>query len=537
MTGEGSVANAFIEALRHRLSVTAAEPVALRETHLSWVLLVGAVAYKIKKPVHVPFVDFSTLQARRQACEEEVRLNRRWAPEIYLRVVPIHIGPAGPMLAGEGPVAEYAVLMRRFAEDELLAHVLALDQAGTRDTDAMAQTLARIHRAAPVATSSAPQATPDAISLAVDGLVDQLAPRLADEQALQCLSAVRQWVRQEEGRLAPLIATRLRDGHVRDCHGDLHLGNWARHHGRWMPFDGIEFDSRLRQIDVIADLAFLTMDLKAHERTDLAFAVLDTYLESTGDHEGVRLLRLHEVHRALVRALVTTMMPRDPETSPGTPPNRYLSWLSQHMAARGASPALVLMHGLSGSGKSTLARALAMRLPAIRARSDVERKRLLGLGPLDSAKALRDIAYGSDANEKTMQRLLMCATWALQADWSFIADATFLRHADRARFRQLALERGASFTIVHCEVPDELLTQRVRNRARLGGDASEADEHVLTSQRSAAEPLTTAEMASTLTACMARMPTPACLDALVLAIDQGVGGCVGRGVAPANAVN
>lgn len=286
-----------------------------------------------------------------------------------------------------------------------------------------------------------------------------------------------------------------------------------------MPFDGIEFDEDLRWIDVMNDLSFLTMDLKVHGRADLAFAVLDTYLQQTGDYEGVRLLRLYEVYRALVRALVLSLSPQaEVKTDLAPRLEDYLHFATQSTQATLQRPCLVLMHGLSGSGKSTVARALATTLPGIRARSDVERKRLLGRGAIASPEANRKNLYSKEATALTMQRLRVCAELALKSGWSFIADATFLRYADREGFHELARQNDAICAIVHCETDEASLRERLCARAESRQDASDATIQVLELQMRTAESLTDEERCRTHVVSTNGQLTPSVLASLNCAI-------------------
>ncbi|MDO9005803.1 MAG: AAA family ATPase [Aquabacterium sp.] len=502
--------------LRRLLERKAGHAVELHETHISWVLVDDEFAYKLRKNIKLPFVDFSTLAARREDCQKEVTLNRRWAPNFYLGVVEVHGNDVLPGWDGPGQVVDFAVLMRRLPEGSLLKDLVAASRIKRDDMASLAKTISDVHEAAPIADMSSPASCAKGVGAALSNLLDQLQRSPLDDADARRLDGIRAWVKAELARSSPWIEARALGGMVRDCHGDLHLGNIARTNEGWLLFDGLEFDDGLRRADVMSDLAFLTMDLKVHGCQELEFALLDGYLQHTGDHEGVRLLRLYEVHRALVRLLVVRMRGLNAGLSSG---DAYLSFITASMERGVASqPCLVLMHGLSGSGKSKLSADIAVSLPAVRARSDVERKRLFGLTELADSKASHLDIYSAHANERTLKRLADCAEWALQGGWSFVADATFLLQADRDCFRALAQRTQCGFTIVHCEAELDTLCRRTRARGEAAKDASEATESVIWHQIASAEHLRPDELECALTVCTERQISSAGIAAICQAI-------------------
>lgn len=460
--------------------------VEVRETHISWVLLAGAYAYKVKKPVRLSFLDFSTLAARRRYCEEELRLNRRTAPELYLAVVPIVATACGLRIEASGEAIEYAVKMRRFP-DEALADAMARRGAlGAAEVDAIVAACARFHAAAPRAPADSPYGAPAEIERrALDNFaeIEPLAPEHAPR-----LAPLARWTAQEARRLAPAFAARRAAGFVRECHGDLHLGNIAFVEGRALPFDCIEFEPALRWVDVASEIAFLFMDLLAHGLAPLAWRALNGWLEASGDYEGVALLRFYAVYRAMVRAKVAALAGRAQALA------EYLA-LAERLADA-ARPALLLMHGVPGSGKTTVAGALAERLGAVRIRSDVERKRLAGLAPLARAAAAPgEGLYDAAATRRTYARLAQLAGAVLEARWPAIVDAAFARREQRELVRREATARGAPCLIVECEAPPALLRERVAARQAAARDASDADVAILEHQLAAREPLGADEQA------------------------------------------
>lgn len=492
---------ARIDALRAHLESTLGRRVTLVETHISWVLLDGEHAWKIKKPVTLGFLDFAQLEARRACCEEELRLNRRLAPELYLDVVAIRGAPQAPRFDGEGAPIEYAVRMRQFAAGALFSERLA---AGTLDAEAVerfALRLAAFQLEAPSADENAPWGSPERVradtALALDGIA------AAARSSSPWVSAMRQRFEEKASRLAPAFEMRKRRGWIREGHGDLHLANVVVLESQVTAFDCIEFDPGLRWIDVQNDAAFLAMDLLAHDRADLAFRFLDAWLGALGDYEGLAVLRYYLAYRAVVRELVASIRGGQRADSLAGP--RYAGLASKLLESR--QPRLLITHGVSGSGKSYAASRLLERSGAIRIRSDLERKRLHGVGALARSHSALDAGlYAADASERTYARLHELAEISLQAGWPTIVDATFLRAADRERFRALAARLGAPFAILACDADERILRERIESRLARGADPSEADVRVLGRQLSGREPLGVDERASAIFVDSSREP-------------------------------
>jgi uncharacterized protein len=455
------------------------------ETHISWVLLTGDTAYKIKKAVQLPFVDYGSLPARRHFCEEELRLNQRLAPSLYLGVTRITGTPQAPVLDGSGPVLEYAVRMRRFAPGALFSEQLAAGTLRAGAVDQLAALLAGFHTHAARADAADGFATVeqrrDGALAACDGMRPLASNNGNDGEHVW----LRSWLQAEAGRLAPLWAARRADGQVRECHGDLHLANVVRLNGQVAAFDCIEFDPALRWIDVLDDAAFVVMDFSARGRDDLAFRFLNGWLDRTGDHGSLPALRFSVVYRALVRAQVEHL--RSPNSAAA---QHYLqtalAW------TRPGEARLFITHGLPGSGKTLASQRLLEQLGALRLRSDVERKRLFGLGMLEDSRSQGLDLYGADATARTYRQLFATARSALQAAYPVILDAAFLRRAERAQAHALAQELGVPIFIVACEASLALLQARLLARQ---GDASEADAAALELLRAQLEPLSDDERA------------------------------------------
>lgn len=502
-----TIDRALVTALRAHLQAQNAQPVSLIETHISWVLLTDSVAYKLKKPVSLSFVDFSTLAARKHFCEEEVRLNRRLAPSLYLGVVSVCGTIEAPHLGGDDAI-DFAVCMRRFPEDALLRNLLRAGRLETERLASFAQRLAAFHAQAQAAPPSSRFGSAGQITSVVKAALSGLSVECGAES----LEALRGWVAAQSELLLPLWPERQRAGAIRECHGDLHLANVVQIDGELIAFDCVEFEPALRWIDVMSDVAFLTMDLKAHRRADLAFRFLDAWLEHSGDHAGLPVLRFNEVYRALVRALVGRLRARGGGEASDTDDPDYLRCAEELASARiGQARRLMITHGLSGSGKSTVASELLAVAGAIRIRSDVERKRLFGLSPLQRSADHAANIYTPEATRRTFDRLAECARVALQAGYPVIVDAAFLRRDERMAFRSLAAELGVPFSILWCRADEAQLRERVVARDAGGKDASEADLAVLERQIATHEPLDAEERTVAL-----EIATDAAVDAVAL---------------------
>lgn len=440
------------------------------ETHISTLLLAGEFAYKLRKPIALPFLDFTTLAARAHDCEEELRLNRRTAPQLYLDVRPVRGTLAQPRIGEPGEASgaiDWLLRMRRFDNELLLDRLAARGALTEADVDALARRVADFHAALP----ASPAAYGDPASVLAWARANFAALGEAVETDLH------DWSEREFERIAPRLALRRAQGRVREGHGDLHLGNIVKLDGEPLPFDAIEFNPALRHGDTMSDAAFVFMDLWRHGLRALAWRFASAYAERGGDHEGIALLPFFAVYRALVRAQVATLrhdtaaLARDLRTA------RELTQL------RRPRPLLLLTVGLSGSGKSTVALELLQALGAVRVRSDVERKRLAGLAATARPSAQQTAQlYGAAMTQRTYARLNALAATLLAAGLNVIVDAAALRRHERETLRALAAECGADFRLIECVAPEAVLRARIARRQAEGHDASDADQEVLSLQ-------------------------------------------------------
>ena len=455
----------------------------LVETHSSWVILTGDYAYKIKRPVKYPFLDFTTLARRELYCREELRLNRRFAAPLYLQVCPIVRHGAGLQMNGAGEPIEFAVQMRQFDSADELGTLLDRGRVTIAETEQFGVALARIHQTLPRLPSHCePQRT---TQLLLDNAAQCLAATADDANRSRIQLCVWQ-MRDELTRLGGLLVQRDQEGFVRECHGDLHAGNVARIDGCLQAFDCLEYEPEVRQIDVAQEIAFLAMDLAAHSRTTLASAFLNAWLCETGDYHACECLNLYEAHCALVRAKVAAL-----NAAHAVGHDRIQLLNRQRLFVGIASsrllrepPLLIVMHGLSGSGKSWLAQNLARELPAITIRSDLERKRLTGLAPeAHGGAGVASGLYAPAVSDNVYQHMAGLARAVLCGGRHLIVDAAFLRRASRQVFAGLAAEYGLVAVAIACEAPLAILRDRIERRGARGDDPSEANLEVLEWQR------------------------------------------------------
>jgi uncharacterized protein len=474
------------------------EPLHLIQTHASFVLLTGEYTYKIKKPVNFGFLDYSTLEKRQHFCTQELMMNRRTAPEIYLEVVPIiqkgdryQLGSNLQSLnPGETPV-EYTLKMREFSQDSLFLSLLERGQITERLMEELGREVAKFHSTTISNNYIRKFGEVSQIREAIDNnyLISQ--KYIGGPQTQIQYQETKNYTDLFFEQNQELFDSRIANNKIRECHGDLHLRNIALWQDKILLFDCIEFNESFRFVDVMYDVAFTVMDLESRGHQELGNTFLNTYIEQTGDWEGLQLLPLYLSRQAYVRAKVTSLMLDDAAIS--TTEKVEISQTAAHyyqLAWEYTKPRrgkLTLMSGLSGSGKSTVARYVARRTGAIQIRSDAVRKHL-GEIPLNQ-RGEQDL-YSPEMTAKTYSRLLELGIILAQRGWNVILDAKFDRQNLRTTAINMAQSRNLPLQIVYCTAPIEVLRSRLEQRQ---GDIADATAELLSSQQAAFEPFTESE--------------------------------------------
>ncbi|HVS09732.1 MAG TPA: AAA family ATPase [Planctomycetota bacterium] len=455
------------------------------ETHVSLLFFAGERVYKVKKPVDLGFLDFSTLERRRHFCEEEVRLNRRLAPDTYLGVVEFRRDAAGAVrVGGAGELVEPAVEMRRLPAERMLEALLERGEVDNQLVRALAVFLARFHAEAATGPGVDEHGSPEAVAANVRENFEQTRGFAGGKGARTISSALHAFLeRRAERFLAErreLLERRVREGRIRDGHGDLHSGNVCFPPERIVIYDCIEFSARYRCSDVACDLAFLAMDLDLRGFRGFGRFLEHAYAGEAGDVGLAELTGFYKEYRAVVRAKVQSILASDEGAEPERREAARLSAMRYwHLAASyGLPPALILVCGLPGSGKSWAARELGRPFEAVVLSSDVIRKRLAGV-PLTErrrgGRGSREELYSTEMTDRTYRAMLAEAERALASGRTVIADATFASLSRRADFRALARDLGVPFALVHVTASEALVRQRMERRRSDEHEVSDAD--------------------------------------------------------------
>lgn len=464
------------------------EPVSgveLQQTHISFLFFTERHVYKIKKPVNLGFLDFTTLEQRRFFCHEELRLNRRLSPDIYLDVLEVCRDDAGRItIGGRGEVIDYAVRMVRMPEERIMARLLDNDAVTAEQIEALAGVVARFHANAATDARIASFGSLEAIRRNWDENLRQTEAFTGRTISAQDHRLIGRWVASVLDSDAELFAGRVRDGYIRDCDGDLHTENICLD-SRIHIFDCIEFNERFRYSDTAADVAFLAMDLENHGRRDLAELFVASYQRQSGDGGIGAVLPLYLANRAFIRGKVESIRLDDPlfsdedKRAAAARAQRFFLLARGYGLRQQLSPTLFMTCGPSGCGKSALAAELAFQLGIDHVASDVERKRLAGIAATERGADI----YTKQWHSATYARLAELAAAALAAGRSILVDATFLRRADREPFLALARTAAAGCLILCPSCPDPLIRQRIETRCRAGNSASDGTVEVYLRQK------------------------------------------------------
>lgn len=463
------------------------DTIELVQTHTSYVILTGDYAYKVKKPVNYGFLNYSTLAARKHYVEEELRLNQRTAQEIYLEALPIYKNGTIFSLLAHGDPVEYAVKMNQFPAGSLFSDLLNRGQLTSELMRSLAHQVADFHKRAAVNKHIQSFGTIKQIRLAFDENYAQSLAYIGRGQTQQQLQETQTYTDRAFTEWKERFQTRIQHHKIRECHGDLHLRNICLWQNRIFLFDCIEFNEAFRYVDTMYDVAFTVMDCDARGRSDLGNAFLNTYLEDTGDWEGLEVLPLYLSRQAYVRAKVNSFLLDDPTISPEqtqhiqSQAQAYytLAWrYTQRQPGR-----LILMSGLSGSGKSTVAQKLARLIGAIHIRSDAVRKHLGGI-PLQQRGD--NSLYTPEMTQKTYERLCRLGSQLAKLGYTLILDAKYDRITTRQAVLNQAKAADIPVSILVCEAPISILRQRLQKRT---GDIADATVELLTSQQATAERL------------------------------------------------
>lgn len=470
--------------------------VELVQTHVSYIFLTDDFAYKVKKPVDFGFLNFSTLDRRRFYCEEEVRLNRRLCPDIYLGVAEVRETPAGAAFVGDGRVIDYAVKMKRLPADRMFDRLLSAGLAGEPEVRAVARVVGIFHLEAEQSPEIDTFGGLDTIEGNWAENFQQTLPYCGITLSARDHGFIREWVERFMTERAGLFAARVGAGRIRDGNGDIHMENICLGaDGGVCIFDCIEFNNRFRYGDTAADIAFLLMDFDFVLRPDLGAAFLDEYTRITNDASVVEVIDFYKVYRAFVRGKVESMRLADPQIpenekqAAAARASRYFRLARGYTVRPGLPPTLFITCGLTGSGKSRLARELSLDLGLEIVSSDVVRKELAGLRPTDRpSEGYGTGIYTDRASVRTYGELERRARAALGGGHSIIVDATFRRRADRARFGTLARNAGTPFVILHAVCPEPTIRRRLDSRQKDRNEPSDGTWEVYLRQKDGFDP-------------------------------------------------
>lgn len=465
--------------------------VELVQTHVSWIFLTDTHAFKVKKPVNFGFLDFSTIDKRLFYCNEEVRLNRRLCPDIYEGVIALHETGDGATFTGNGPVIDHAVMMKRLPADRMLDKLVESGEATVEDMNNLANVISRFHAGAATSQHISEFGSLKQIMYNWTENLQQMLPFEANTLPPDERNTIQSWVIDFTDSNRELFSRRTKEGHIRECDGDLHLENICLLDGKVYIFDCIEFNERFRFCDTAADIAFLLMDLDFHNRGDLSAAVFTTYRETSEDREIEKLINFYKVYRAVIRGKVESFCLNDNGIDIEAKIMALKRAIRYFRLARGycertrLHPTLFITCGTMGCGKSTLAEQLAFELGISVHNSDFVRKLLTG----HSSQTAVNQPYGQGLYDRTMTErtyaeLKQLAGYELAVGRSVIIDASFKKAADRNEFAALATLHNADFIILMVTCDEDEQKNRLSRRAGSGISVSDGRLELLDLQKS-----------------------------------------------------
>jgi len=458
------------------------------QTQMSFIFLAGEYAYKVKKPVNLGYLDYTTLEKRRFFCRQEVELNRRLSPDVYIGVAPVVYSGRRICVGGQGETIEYAVKMRRLPGERMMDSLLISNQVSKDMVKEVAEKVAAFHDRAATSVEISAYGEPAAIAVNTGENFTQTEKYIDVSIAALKYGRIKAYTDGFVKSNEALFRRRVKGGRIRDCHGDLHAAHICFTNGIEI-FDCIEFNDRFRYCDVASEVAFLAMDLDRYQRADLSQAFVDRYVQLSRDEDLPRLLDFYKCYRAYVRGKVACFKYDDPYVSPAekdaalAAARGYFDLAYRYAKQR---PLLLITAGLVGTGKTTVAQALGRSLGLVVISSDITRKRLAGIPPTEHRfEEFESGIYSEEYNRKTYDELLTRARELLEQGKSVILDASFKKRQHRLQANQLAGEARAGFAVVECVLDGDTIKRRLEQRLVEGGSASDGRWEILQSQRQA----------------------------------------------------
>jgi uncharacterized protein len=461
------------------------------QTHVSIVFLTGEYAYKVKKAVNFGFLDFSTLEKRKHFCEQELSMNQPIAPDIYLEVIPLSKNGDEYHIGDRGEIVEYAVKMRQFPQETLLSELYSEGKLTANNIKELGKIVADFHAQTNTNDYILSFGKVEQLRKSIDENYQQTMKYIGIAQTQEHYDETKHFTDTFFSTKQDICQERIKKQKIRECHGDLHLRNICYWNNQIQLFDRIEFNEPFRFVDTMYDVAFTVMDLEARGSKDLANVFLNSYLEVTGDWEGVQMLPLYLSRQAYVRAKVTSFLLDDPAISPNIKEEAQETASKYYQQAweytKNKQGKLIIMSGLSGSGKSTVGQKLANQIGAIQIKSDAVRKHLAGI-PV-TQKGSQDI-YTSEMSEKTYNRLLDLGVMLAKIGFPVILDAKYDWVSLRNKVQQAAELNQIPFEIIYCTAPVDVLGDRLSSREN---DISDATPDLLAKQITDFEDFTESE--------------------------------------------